>query len=82
MNKNLLNDLMSMYDYCYELFNIAWKLNKDEDSRTAFSQKTTDYMPFELQMLSYLIDTDSVYVTKEDYGKLLEYKQMYEDLCK
>lgn len=25
---------------------------------------------------------DGVYLTKKEYGKLLEYKHMYEDLCK
>ena len=26
--------------------------------------------------------TDGIYLTKEEYEKLLEYKHMYEDLCK
>ncbi|MBO5828805.1 MAG: hypothetical protein J6R59_10210 [Paludibacteraceae bacterium] len=26
-------------------------------------------------------DIDSVYLTKEEYEELLEYKYMYEDLC-
>lgn len=29
-----------------------------------------------------IVDEDMVYITKKEYEKLLEYKHMYEDLCK
>jgi len=32
--------------------------------------------------LSFGQKIDGVYITKEEYEKLLEYKYMYEDLCK
>ena len=32
--------------------------------------------------LSFGQKIDGVYITKEEYEKLLEYKHMYEDLCK
>lgn len=56
MNEKILYELMDAHNHCSELFHIAYKLNGDEDTRTAFSQKTTTYMPCVLQTLSFLID--------------------------
>lgn len=56
MNEEILRELMDAYNYCSELFHIAFKLNGDEDTRTAFSQKTTTYMPSVLQTISFIID--------------------------
>lgn len=54
-DENLLLELKEEYNNCNELFEIAWKLNDDENTRTAFSQRVTTYIPDVLQTLSYLI---------------------------
>lgn len=52
----ILAEVIEQLDRCDELFNIAWKLNEDENTRTAFSQKVTTYMPSMIQTLSFIID--------------------------
>ena len=53
--EEILQELREEYRKCDELFNIAWKLNDDEYTRTAFSQKVTTYMPNVMQTLGCLI---------------------------
>lgn len=54
--KEVLDELRDGLSKCNELFDIAYELNNNENSRTAFSQKTTTYMPDVIQTLSFLID--------------------------
>ena len=53
--KEVLDELRDGLSKCNELLNIAYDLNNDENTRTAFSQKTTTYMPDVIQTLSFLI---------------------------
>ena len=53
--KEVLDELRDGLSKCNELFNIAYDINNDENTRTAFSQKTTTYMPDVIQTLSFLI---------------------------
>ena len=53
--KEVLDELRDGLSKCNELFNIAYDLNNNENTRTAFSQKTTTYMPDVIQTLSFLI---------------------------
>ena len=53
--KEVLDELRDGLSERNELFNIAYDLNNDENTRTAFSQKTTTYMPDVIQTLSFLI---------------------------
>lgn len=53
--KEVLDELRDGLSKCNELFNIAYDLNNDENARTAFSQKTTTYMPDVIQTLGFLI---------------------------
>ena len=43
--EDLITELKDEYNKCEELFNIAWKLNDDENTRTAFTQRVTTYIP-------------------------------------
>lgn len=54
--KEILPELREEYDKCNELFDIAYELNSSENTRTAFTQKVTTYIPNVLQTLKYLID--------------------------
>lgn len=53
--KEVLDELRDGLSKCNELFDIAYDLNNNENTRTAFSQKTTTYMPDVIQTLSFLI---------------------------
>lgn len=53
--KEALEDLRDAYFTCSELFDIAFMLNNDENTRTAFSKKVTTYMPDVMQIISYFI---------------------------
>ena len=53
--EEILQELREEYDKCNELFNIAYGLNSDGNTRTAFSQKVTTYMPDVMQTLGFLI---------------------------
>ena len=57
MNKyeEILEELREEYSKCNDLFNIAYELNSNENTRTAFSQKVTSYMIEVMQTLSFLI---------------------------
>ena len=51
-----IKELKEDYDKCNELFNIAYSLNNDENTRTIFTQKVTSYMADTMQTISFLID--------------------------
>lgn len=53
--EEILEELREEYDKCNDLFNIAYELNNNKDTRTAFSQKVTYYMPDIMQTLGFLI---------------------------
>lgn len=53
--KEILSELREDYDKCNELFDIAYELNDSENTRTAFTQKVTTYIPNVLQTIGYLI---------------------------
>ena len=53
--EEILQELREEYDRCDELFNIAYGLNSDGNTRTAFSQKVTSYMSEVMQTLGFLI---------------------------
>lgn len=53
--KEVLNELRDELNKCEELFNIAYELNNNENTRTAFSQKVTTRIPYIMQELSFLI---------------------------
>lgn len=51
-----IEELKEDYNKCNELFDIAFKLNMNENTRTSFTQKVTSYMTGVLQTISFLID--------------------------
>lgn len=53
--KELLPELKEGYYKCKELVDIAHFLNRDENTRTAFSQKVTDYISDVMQTIGFLI---------------------------
>ena len=53
--EEILAELREEYDKCNELFNIAYGLNSNENTRTAFTQKVTTYMSDVLQTIGFLI---------------------------
>lgn len=53
--KEVLTELRDGLSKCEELFDIAYDINNNENTRTAFSQKTTTYMPDVIQTFSFLI---------------------------
>ena len=53
--EEILAELREEYNKCNELFDIAYGLNNNENTRTAFSQKITTYMPDVMQTLGFLI---------------------------
>lgn len=58
MNKRqeVILELKEDYNKCNELFDIAFKLDNNENTRTAFSQKVTAYMADIMQTVSFLIE--------------------------
>lgn len=52
----VIKDLKEDYNKCNELFDIAFKLNMNESTRTIFTQKVTSYMADTMQTISFLID--------------------------
>lgn len=54
LDKELAVELNDAISQLYELFNIAYNLNQSENTRTAFSQKTTTYIGGVLQTLQYI----------------------------
>lgn len=55
MKKEILDELIVEKQQCDELFDIAFKLNGTENTRTELSQKVTYYMCDLMQTLSFLI---------------------------
>lgn len=55
MNKEILDELIVEQQQCNELFDIAFKFNGNENTRTELSQKVTSYMCDLIQTLSFLI---------------------------
>ena len=53
--KEVLDELRDGLNKCDELFNIAYELNNNENTRTEFSRKTTIYMTDVMQTLSFII---------------------------
>ena len=53
--EEVLSELREEYSKCNDLFNIAYELNSNEKTRTAFSQKVTSYMIEVMQTLGFLI---------------------------
>lgn len=51
-----IKELKEDYNKCNELFDIAFKLNMDENTRTVFTQKTTSYMADVMQTISFLVE--------------------------
>lgn len=55
MNTEILDELIVEQQQCNELFDIAFKCNGNENTRTELSQKVTSYMCDLMQTLSFLI---------------------------
>ena len=55
MNTEILDELIVEQQQCNELFDIAFKFNGNENTRTELSQKVTSYMCDLIQTLSFLI---------------------------
>ena len=53
--EKILAELREEYNKCNELFDIAYGLNNNENTRTAFTQKVTSYMSEVMQTLGFLI---------------------------
>ena len=54
-SKKILEELKDEQNKCEELFNIAYSINNNENTRTLFSQKVICYMSEVVQTLGYLI---------------------------
>lgn len=70
--EDLITELKDEYNKCEELFNIAWKLNDDENTRTAFTQRVTTYMSEVIQTLGFLIAEQQLLYYKENDVKVIE----------
>lgn len=51
-----IKELKEDYDKCNELFDIAFELNMNKNTRTIFTQKVTSYMADTMQTISFIID--------------------------
>lgn len=74
MNKEILDKLIIEQQQCNELFNIASKLNQNENTRTEFSQKVTSYMCDLIQTLSFLIGEIQGEMENEQILEMMVYK--------
>lgn len=54
--EEILAELREQYGKCDELFNIAYSLNDNENTRTAFTQKVTSYVSGMMQTFGFIID--------------------------
>lgn len=54
--EEILAELREQYAKCDELFNIAYSLNDNENTRTAFTQKVTSYVSAMMQTFGFIID--------------------------
>ena len=55
IDKRVLDELIVEQQQCNELFDIAFKFNENENTRTELSQKVTSYMCDLIQTLNFLI---------------------------
>ena len=53
--QEVILEVKECYNKCNELFDIAYNLNNNENTRTAFSQKVTTYMPDIMQTIGFII---------------------------
>lgn len=53
--EEILAELREEYNKCNELFNIAYGLNSNENTRTVFTQKITTYMADIMQTIGFII---------------------------
>lgn len=53
--EEILAELREEYNKCNELFDIAYGLNSNENTRTTFTQKVTTYMSDVMQTIGFLI---------------------------
>lgn len=78
--KEILEELREEYNKCNELFDIAYSLNDDENTRTAFSRKVTTYMPDIMQTLGFLIgEIEDEEVKEQILEEAAELESDYED---
>lgn len=56
ITENLSTELKNEYNKCEELFNIAFRLNDNKYTRTAFTQMVTTYISEVMQTLGFLYD--------------------------
>ena len=53
--EEILAELREEYNECNELFDIAYGLNSNENTRTAFTQKIITYMSNIMQTIGFII---------------------------
>lgn len=53
--EEVLTELRERINKCNELFDMAYRLNSNENTKTALSQKVTTYIPDIMQTLSFII---------------------------
>lgn len=56
ITENLSTELKNEYNKCEKLFNIAWRLNDNKYTRTAFTQMVATYISEVMQTLGFLYD--------------------------
>ena len=72
--EEILAELREEYKKCNELFDIAYGLNSNENTRTAFTQKVTTYMPDVMQTIGFLIgEFEREQISEEAYELDEEY---------
>ena len=54
--EEVIKELKEDYNKCNELFDIAFKLNMNENTRTTFTQKVTSYMADTMQTISFIVE--------------------------
>lgn len=53
--EEILAELREEYNKCNELFDIAYGLNSNENTRTSFTQKITTYMSDIMHTIGFII---------------------------
>jgi hypothetical protein len=82
--QEILTELKEAYNDCNSLFDMAQMFNNSMFTRTEFTRKVANTMDDVMKALRDGIcnlEGDRIWLTKEKYDRLLEYKHMYEDLC-
>lgn len=54
-NELWLKELKEQYNKCSELFDVAWEINRIEDTRTEFSRMVVSYVPDVMRTLGSCI---------------------------